>query len=525
MHCTCVRHADLPGTSRIFSDLVSHFDRVADLYPFPTNDLGAIRRASAFDFPAGRRAAAVTALRSLNAGNPALDRLAADGTVAIITGQQTGLFSGPVYTIYKALTAIRIARELTESGVEAVPMFWLATEDHDFAEVDHSFAFGADHRSVRLQLEAEGGEGPLPVGNRVIRRAPVAELRAALHGLPFVDEVVDLAARTYAPGMTLGQSFTALLRELLAPWGMLFIDPMEPAMRALAGPLLSKAVGQMPGLVQGVRQRTAELVRRGYHAQVLVEESTSLVFALRGGERIALRRAADGFTGGGRRWSAEELAEDGAALSPNALLRPVVQDYMFPTAAYVGGAAELAYLAQSGALYEELLGRRPVAFPRAGFTVVDERAAKRMGKYRLVPTDLFRPEREFREMLAGRLVPGSLRSRLEATQGTVAGALDALDRELAGFDLSQSKGLKTSRRKIEYQMGKIARKASMQILAKDAEAERDAATLSGLAFPHGHLQERSYSVLPFLAQFGMGFVGDVLGAVRVECPDHQFGVV
>lgn len=524
MHCTCVRHADLPNTSRIFNDLTVHYDRVADLYPFPTNDLDAIRRAASFNFPADRRAAAVAALRPLNAGNPSLEKLAQAGTVAIITGQQVGLFSGPVYTIYKALTAIRIASDLNASGIPAVPMFWLATEDHDFAEVDHAFVFGPDHHPVKLRLEADGGSAPRPVGNRTIRQAPIDELRKALAGLPFADEAVALAERAYAPGETLGSAFANILRELFAGYGLLLIDPMQESLRELAAPFIRQAVEQMPSLVQGIMARSTELVKRGYHAQVLVDNQTSLVFALRDGERIALHRQADQFSGGSRKWTTAELAGSAEQLSPNALLRPVAQDYMFPTAAYVGGAAELAYLAQSAVLYEQLLGRRPVAFPRAGFTVMDERSAKRMAKYRLSPTELFRPERELQETLAARLVPSALRQKIEATQGAVQNALDSLDAELRHFDVSQSKALATSRRKIEHQMAKTARKISMQILAKDQESARDTSSLSGLAFPDGHLQERVYSVLPFIARYGMGFVQDIYEQVRVECPDHQFAI-
>ncbi|HXJ39619.1 MAG TPA: bacillithiol biosynthesis cysteine-adding enzyme BshC [Bryobacteraceae bacterium] len=528
MQCTCVRQADLPNASKLFIDLIYHYDRVADLYAFPTNDIEAIRRAASFAFPSDRRAASVEAIRPLNPGNPSLHRLAEPGTVAIITGQQVGLFSGPVYTIYKALTAIRIAAELSATGTPAVPMFWLATEDHDFAEVDHAFAFGPDHQPVRLNLEADGGNAPRPVGQRTILRAPLDELRAALGDLPCAEEAVALAARSYQPGETLGSAFTKLLRELFAPYGLLFIDPMLPALRSVAAPFMRSAVEQMPDLTRGIIARSADLVRRGYHAQVLVDDHTSLVFKLRNGERLALRRTRDGFADhaatGAARWSVAELAAHPEELSPNALLRPVAQDYMFPTAAYVGGAAELAYLAQSAILYDNLLGRRPVIFPRAGFTVVDERAAKRMAKYRLAITDLFQPERDLRELISTRLIPNELRHRLDATKSTVAQALDTLDADLRRFDVSQSKALATSRRKIEHQVAKITRKTGLQILQKDQQATHHAASLSGLAFPDGHLQERVYSILPMLARFGPNFISDIYNHVRVECPDHQFAV-
>ena len=143
MECSCVRQTELPNTSKLFADLVYDFDRVRDLYPWRPNDLDAVAEASKFAFPEDRRAAIVRALTPLNRGNPSLEKLAQPGVVAIVTGQQVGLFSGPAYTVYKALTAIKIASELAARGIAAVPVFWLATEDHDLAEVDHAWVFGA----------------------------------------------------------------------------------------------------------------------------------------------------------------------------------------------------------------------------------------------------------------------------------------------------------------------------------------------------------------------------------------------
>jgi uncharacterized protein YllA (UPF0747 family) len=176
-------------------------------------------------------------------------------------------------------------------------------------------------------------------------------------------------------------------------------------------------------------------------------------------------------------------------------------------------------------LYQKLLGRQPVAFPRAGFTLLDERSAKRIVKYRLNPTDLFCNERALRDTLAARLIPPELKHHLDRTRATVASALDDLGGELQRFDITLAAALDTSRRKIEYQVAKIAHKSAAQILAKDAQARHDADSLHGLVYPEGHLQERLYSIIPFIAKFGPSLVGDLYQQVRVECPDHQFVVV
>jgi bacillithiol synthase len=525
MESSCVRQTDIPGTSRLFADLIYQFDRVSDLYPHRPNDAEALAAAAQFDFPADRRAALVRALTPLNRGNPSLEVLARQGTVAVVTGQQVGLFSGPAYTVYKALSAIKAARELTARGIPAVPVFWLATEDHDFAEVDHVWVFGADYQPVKIQVREPAGNGAHPVGGIPLADVPITELRAALAGLPFADDAVAMVERAYTPGATMGSAFASMVKELFDAYGLLLIDPMEPAVRELAAPLMKQAVERMPELIDALMVRSRQLVERGYHAQVLVDKTTSLAFLLDSGRRIALRRAGSEFNAQHQKFSVQNLAARAADLSPNALLRPVVQDYLMPTAAYVGGPAELAYFAQSQVLYEALLGRQPAALPRSFFTLLDERSHKRMVRYRLGPTDLFGGERALHDAIAARLVPEQLRRRLGDTQAAFSSALDALSGELHQFDVTLEGALATSRRKIEYQVGKIARKTATQIMARDEQAVRDARSLNGLAFPEKHLQERLYSIVPFIARFGPGLVDELYSAVRTDCPDHQFLVV
>src|SRR5579884_2230199 len=152
MHCTCVRHTELPGVSALFADVLYHPDRTSSFYPHPIRDLEAYHAAAArIRLPEDRRAALVAALRGRNPASPALDRLAQPGTVAVVTGQQVGLFSGPAYTIYKALTAVKLTHELSERGIPAVPVFWLATEDHDFAEVNQCWVYDSEHHPMKLQ--------------------------------------------------------------------------------------------------------------------------------------------------------------------------------------------------------------------------------------------------------------------------------------------------------------------------------------------------------------------------------------
>lgn len=524
MHCTCVRHTELPNTTALFADVLYHPDRTAPFYRHPLRDLEAYRAAAGeIRFSDEQRAALIAALRVQNPESGSLSRLAQPGTVAVMTGQQVGLFSGPAYTVYKALHAVRLAEWLSANDLPAVPVFWLATEDHDFAEVNHAWVFNGEHHPTKLEMRRSASSQP--VGGVTLAAPPIRELRAALHGLPYGEEVADAVEETYRAGSTMGKAFSELLRRMLAKFDILQVDPMLPEFRELAAPALRKAVEHAPELTERILERNAALAAAGYHAQVHIENQTSFFFLLENGKRLALRRNGDEHGINGRRFSKGELMERAASLSPNAVMRPVVQDSMLPTVAYIGGPAEVAYLAQSAVLYDLLLDRMPVAAPRAGFTIFDERSHKAMERYGLSLQSFFQGEDALRERMAARLVPPALDETLKSTVHTVDLAVARLEREMAAFDPTLVKALNQSARKIRYQLGKVQAKAGREAMRRDARATADAASLYGLVYPERHLQERLYSFLPLLAQHGWELIDHVYDGVELDCPDHRLMVV
>src|SRR5579862_4779063 len=527
METVCIRHNEIPHTTKLFSDFQYHFDRVARYYAHPPGDPDSYAAvAREMQYPADRRAALVAALRSRNPGNPSLELLARPGTVAVVTGQQVGLFSGPAYTIYKALTAARLAAQLNARGIPAVPVFWLATEDHDFAEVNHTFVFDTNHRPIELSVQGAGGAAESPVGRIPISEPPLSGLREALAGSPYGDEISNIVAGSYRPGTTFGAAFQALLERLLAKYGLLFVDPLDESIRQMAAPLLREALQEGGELQAKLLERNKELEAAGYHAQVHVEAKTSLAFLLEGERRVTLRHQNGDYVSKDRRYSVNELLDRADQLSPNALLRPVVQDYVLPTVAYVGGPAELAYMAQSEVLYRELLGRMPVMVSRGGFTLLDARTAKLVERYRLTVPAFFHGEDVVRETIARQLVPPALTEEFSEVRRTVSRSVERLRDDLAGFDRTLAAAVNKSSAKILYQLSKIERKTARETLKRNERAAADAGTMSGLIFPDKHLQERYYSILPFLARYGVRELMDTLYEhVRLECPDHQVLVV
>lgn len=520
MEAACLRHTEIPHTTKLFSDFQYHFDRVSRFYAYRPGDPSAYADAAEkLNYPSERRAALVAALRSRNGDSPSLELLARPETVAVVTGQQVGLFSGPAYSIYKALTAARIAEQLNQQGIPAVPIFWLATEDHDFAEVNHTYVFDPEHRAVKLTVNGQQGT-ERPVGTIPLVDPPLDRLRETLAAFPYGEEVVELVAAAYQPGVTLGVAFQALLQRFLAKRGLLFVDPLDAGVRRLAAPLLRDALRDGANLSAKLQDRNRELEVAGYHAQVHLEAKTSLVFLLDGDRRITLRRQNGGYASKDRSYSTEELMDLAEHLSPNALLRPVVQDYMLPTVAYVGGPAELAYMAQSQTLYEDLLHRMPVMVARSGFTLLDARTAKLMAKYGLTLPNLLHGEDELRERIAAKLIPSAVTQQFEKVQKDTVESLGALTATLQSFDPTLAASAAKSRAKILYQLSKLQSKTGRETLNRDQRASADARYLSGLVFPEKHLQERFYSILPFAAKYGLGLMDTLYENIRLDCPDH-----
>ncbi len=516
----CIRQTDLPNTSPLFADLVYHYDRVAPFYEHHYLDRDSYGRASAkIRYPDGRRHALVAALRELNDPSPQLDLLARSGTVAVVTGQQVGLFSGPCYTIYKALTAARLAAQLTSHGIPAVPVFWLATEDHDFDEINHAWVFDAAKRPHQLLVEAVGMANR-PVGGIAAESYPTPQLRQILSGHPFGDEVSDMVEASYQPGRTMGQAFADLLRLLMPDLGLLYLDPMQPSLRNLAAPLLREAVHAAPLLSEKLLQRNQQLLDAGYHAQVHIEAKTSLFFLLENGQRHTLRRDGDQYVNARTRYSSGELAARAGHISPNAVLRPVVQDYLLPTAAMIGGPAELAYLAQSQVIYHELSQPAPVVVPRSGFTLLDGRAVKLMERYHLAPKDIFGGLEAIRTRVSEQLVPPPLRDSLQSAKAQTSALLDSMQMELARFDATLGEATARSRSKILHQLAKMEAKTARECLRRDERAAAEAEYLHHLIYPHNHLQERIYTMLPFLAQHGPDLIHRIRESVHLDCPDH-----
>lgn len=529
MEGVCIRHTEFPASTPLFTDYLYAFERVRGFYSHPPEFDRVQTAAKPVPRDLSHRRRLVEALREENRnGGPATERhleaLLDPETVAVATGQQVGLYGGPAFAVYKAATAIRLAAGLRDRGTPAVPVFWLATEDHDQHEVDHAWIFNSVYDPVRIEASVEPAPQQ-PVGPLVIRDAALDQLEQGLRGLPFDAEAVSLAREAYPAGASFGAGFAALFRRLFENYGLILLDPMNASVRRLAAPVIRAAIERGTELNRALIERSRALENAGYHAQVRVTEEGSLFFLLESGRRSPVKRNGSAYRSDGASWSAADLLrrldENPAGFSPNALLRPVVQDFLLPTAAYIGGPAELAYLAQANVLYQEILGRAPVALPRASMTLLDTHAERLLKRYRLSLPECFQGLDSLRERIAHALIPPGLEQSFDENRRKMEEALARLNNDLAAFDPTLAAALETSRRKILYQFGKIRRKAAREGLRRDERASAHARLLSHFVAPEKGSQERLYSFLPLLARHGPDAVDRLYQAINPDCHDHQ----
>ncbi len=514
MRFECLSPHEIPHLSRLTTSYFTDFSRVAAYFAHPPTLEGARAAAASAGKGSVPPAALVAALGPLNGRLDSdasvarsLDRLAA-GAVAVVAGQQTGLFSGPAYTLYKALTAIRAAHDLTAHGIEAVPVFWLASEDHDLAEVDHCDWPGRDGLE-RIELpHAEDVQGR-PVGEITLGPAIESALASALGALdgPASASLAAALRDSYTPSDTYSSAFGKLLARLFAGRGLILLDPHDPAVAALAAPVMQHALRENSALISALIRQSKDLEHAGFHAQVKVTESASLLFIKLDGRRVPLRARNSAFHAAGRSFFLDELlslsSRNPGDLSPSALLRPILQDSLLPTAACIVGPAELAYFAQSEVLYRRLLGRMPAILPRAGFTLIEPHVGRMLRKYGLSVRDVLRGRQHLRHRLERESVPRALSRQMTLGERNLRRYLLRIRKPLRKLDPTLSGALDLSERKILYQLEKLRTRAGRAADRRTQLLDRHERILREALAPHHNLQERTVCALPILARHGL----------------------
>jgi bacillithiol biosynthesis cysteine-adding enzyme BshC len=468
---------------------------------------------------------------SATAGFVALEQ----GAGAILTGQQVGLFGGPLFSAYKAATAIARARKSTAAGHPHAAIFWLASEDHDFAEINQvTFPAGRELASLSY---ASAPQAALPAGRIVLDESitALAERAAEILG---PSEATDALIAAYQPGRTFAEAFAAFYAKVFATQGLLIVDASSREFHRLGAPVLRLGLERADEFHAALVERSRELEAAGYHSQVAPQSSLVFLIDDKSGARLALKRMAPTVEEPGGLWqtAGEEgnrsfttgdllgiLDAEPERISPAALLRPVFQDFLFGTTAQVGGPAEIAYLAQSTVLFERILGRQTPPMARFSATLIEPAIAELLRRHELTLEEVFQEESAatLALKLAARAMPTETRKKLAAA----GNALDAELTMLVEWLQSQDKGLgqsaETAAGKMRYQMNRLRTMAANFQLQREGTLTRHANSISNALYPGGVLQERVHGAAYYFARHGLELAEMLCERAGDLCPGHS----
>lgn len=525
----CISFQSIPHTTHIFRDFLSYSPEVRKFFPTQPDVEHIAAFAKSVPRDRVRQASVADVLERQNRAWGASDatlrniQRLRDGAFAVVTGQQVGLFGGPLLSLFKAATVLALAKQVEALGVECVPVFWLASEDHDLAEVNQALLLTNDLQFAPFTAPTTGIEG-----------APVA----TLHFAPGANELVSQAAEllgeslaadylreSYAEGETFSNAYAKLFTRMFRDRGLIFLDPADAELHRIAAPLFLNAVSRAAELDEAVLARNRELQAANYHEQVKVTSESTPLFALLEGVRVPIHRGNGGFKVAREMLSAADLlARIEAApenFSANVLLRPVLQDYWLPTLAYIGGPAEIAYFAQAAVLYEKLLERVTPIVSRLSATLIEPRIERLLTKYDVELPELFHGECQVRDCIAARSLPPDLKQNFEQSRQRIEISMQQVRASLQKLDPTLVEAAARATSKMLYQVTRLEKRAAQAELRRTDILTRHAAQIENAIYPRKTLQEREIAGLYFYAKYGPPLIDRLIDLAQARCPEHK----
>jgi bacillithiol biosynthesis cysteine-adding enzyme BshC len=523
------------GITRLYADFLQGKPEVRPFFGPAFDDPAAAqklaRQLAARTYPRAELYSALADLATEVAAPPealaSLELFRRDGTLVVFAGQQAGLFGGPLYTVYKALTVERWARDLAaQLQMPVVPLFWLSSDDHDFEEVEWvGLPRGRDLEKIRYRpVPTPAG---VPVGRIQIDpgiEQVIVDLASALPDSEFKPGVFDALRRAYAPGSRYVPALGRLWYEMFPSSALVFVSPCHPAMSKAAAPMLRRALSEDEQLFQWYRDSSDRLTSLGYHAQVHKSDDQTFLFYQELKRHSIHRQEQDFVWEGSRPVKAAQLLDTMSAhpefFSPNVLLRPVVQNALFPTLGVVLGPSETAYYAQIGTLHDHFQVPRPLVLPRTSVTVIEPSVAKKLGRHQI---DLWALRNDRDREVARSLhasFPSDLQVRFEAAAQKIDSAFEEVRKPVTAFEPTLEGPVGAAAHRARREMEQLAQKAYSAHKRKEEETELQLRRLALQLFPEGGLQERSFNVVYYWARYGPAFLDGLYRHFPAGQRDH-----
>jgi len=528
------------GYSQLFFDYIYDFQEVRQFYPHNFRDSHAIE--SVQKTVAERTLDRTALVRILNrqnkrfgCGEKAMEHiglLEKPSTLAVVTGQQVGLFGGPLYTIYKAITTIRLCERLKTKcpHMDFVPVFWVEGEDHDFSEMNNVSVINGEGMPVRIEY-LHGGvvtdRNLGPIGELAFDNAleqTFSALHSALRPSEFTTEVIARLKECYAPGKTFNEAFVSWMNFLFADLGLVFITSNDTEIKQILSPLFVREISEFPGTSQLIIAQSAELEER-YHAQIK-PKSVNLFMFHKGGRYLIEPREHDFSLRGTRHFiQKDELLriarETPEVLSPNVVLRPIAQDILLPTVAYVAGPSEIAYAAQLKPVYEHFDVMQPVTYPRASGSFVEERLERVLEKYQIDLLRFFEEPDVVTKLVLDQISDISVEDLFGKAGVGISDTLNELKFGIKEIDPTLIGALEGVRLKIEGNLSVLKEKTIAAQKRRNETAVRQIEKAVSTLLPNGNLQERELNIVYYMNKYGPELVKWLYSELEITGFKHQ----
>jgi len=533
--------SQLPGTGRLFVDYVENFEKLADFYAVDYRSRAALLAQAELvaqrDYPRAETAKILLRQNQQWGGGEAtmrhIEALAQKNSLAIVTGQQVGLFGGPLFTLYKALTCLKLAESLSARlGKKVTPIFWLAADDDDIAEVNHVTVMNRDNELMPLSCEFDTNERrPVTQVHLTANIENSHQLLAdAIIETEFKKDILEALRKSYETNASLPEAFARWLTNLLEPLGLVVMNPADPEFKKLSAPLFAQEIAANSPSTTAALQAMEKLTAAAYTPQVPLRPGRLNLFYVQA-QRHALELHGDHLTSTddvlkfSRAELLEQVQQTPENFSPNVILRPVLQDFLFPTIAYVAGPAEVAYFAQLRGVYEAFNVPMPAIFPRQSMTLLEKKISHVLEKYRLQISDFWTAQGNAAEELIGHILK---REAADGLFAPVAEARDELSRRLAelknravAVDATLGGFIEKEQGKIFHQLETIEKKLLQAAKKQNDTLAQQITKAAHALYPHRHLQERELSFVSYLCKYGRSLIQRLYEQIDLTGFQHQ----
>ena len=529
----------IPGTSKLFSDFLYDFQKVEKFYAGDfRKDKNYLRVFKSIKDKKYQREYLSSILKEQNqrfgSGSEALkniELLQKSESLVVFTGQQVGLFGGPLYTIYKAITTLKLAQALSfRFSRPFVPLFWLDSEDHDFEEVRSTCIVDKENQIQEIKYSPAKVSSGSPMYQVVLEEeitSCIELLISSLHPSEFKDKVVQKLDEFYVKGETISNSFAKWIADLLGKCGLVIVDPGDKELKELAVELFLKEIENPNKSIKLVKETGERLKSSGYHQQVIKPEEMINLFLEVEGKRSSLKWSGDliEVVGSDRKITREEfmhiIENEPQRLSPNVVLLPLMRSFLFPTAVYIGGPGEISYYAQLKSVFEFYDIPMPVVYPRASLSLIEDKVKQVFQKYSIDFTDLFQDTEILINSILKNKFPNPLDKTLEEKRERIKETLNDLEKKLLLSEPDLKSNIENTSGKIDYELKRLGEKLFQVHRQKNQTLKEQIYKAKNNLLPENKLQERVLNLLPFLIKYGFEFVDFLYDQVDIEKIDHQ----